>query len=414
MIDLKHRNKQQNFFLILMLGALNTITPFSIDMYLPAFPKIAIDLHTGIQNVALSVSAYFLGFAVGQILYGPLLDRFGRKRPLYIGLSLYIIATIICSTSTTINELLILRFIQALSGCVASVAAMAMVRDFFPPDKSASLISLLILILGVSPMLAPTAGSFIVTSFDWRYVFIFLAIIVCIILIVVFLFLPEGQMPNTSISLKPKSIINGFKNILLHPQFYIFSLAGTFSFSGLFVYVAGSPAIFMDQFHVSPKTYGGIFALLSVGFIGSSQMNHLLTRKYKSEEIFRVTSIIQTIASALYFIGVVNAWYGLATNMIFLFIILSCAGLTYPNAAAVALSPFKKNAGSAAALLGFIQIGIGGLISSGIGFLHRKGSYPTSLIMVITSSIGLLILLLGKSKRIKIRVAAEINTVHHY
>lgn len=397
-----------------MLGALNTITPFSIDMYLPAFPKIAIDLHTGIQNVALSVSAYFLGFAVGQILYGPLLDRFGRKRPLYIGLSLYIIATIICSTSTTINELLILRFIQALSGCVASVAAMAMVRDFFPPDKSASLISLLILILGVSPMLAPTAGSFIVTSFGWRYVFIFLAIIVCIILIVVFLFLPEGQMPNASISLKQKPIVNGFKNILLHPQFYIFSLAGTFSFSGLFVYVAGSPAIFMDQFHVSPKTYGGIFALLSVGFIGSSQMNHILTRKYKSEEIFRVTSIIQTIASALYFIGVINAWYGLATNMIFLFIILSCAGLTYPNAASVALSPFGKNAGSAAALLGFIQIGIGGLISSGIGFLHAKGSYPTSLIMVITSSIGLLILLLGKSKGIKIMVAAELNTMHHY
>jgi MFS transporter, DHA1 family, multidrug resistance protein len=413
-IDLKHRNKQQNFFLILMLGALNTITPFSIDMYLPAFPKIANDLHTGIQNVALSVSAYFLGFALGQILYGPLLDRFGRKRPLYIGLILYIVVTIICSTSTTINELLILRFIQALSGCVASVAAMAMVRDFFPPDKSASLISLLILILGVSPMLAPTAGSFIVTSFGWRYVFIFLAIIVAIILIIVFFFLPEGQMPNASISLKPKPIINGFKNILLHPQFYIFSLAGTFSFSGLFVYVAGSPAIFMDQFHVSPKTYGGIFALLSIGFIGSSQLNHLLTRRYKSEEIFKVTSIIQTIASALYFIGAINAWYGLAANMIFLFIILSCAGLTYPNAAAVALSPFEKNAGSAAALLGFIQIGVGGLISSGIGFLHAKGSYPTSLIMAITSSIGLLILLLGKSKGIKIKVAAELNTVHHY
>jgi DHA1 family bicyclomycin/chloramphenicol resistance-like MFS transporter len=397
-----------------MLGALNTITPFSIDMYLPAFPKIAIDLHTTIQNVALSVSAYFLGFALGQILYGPLLDRFGRKRPLYIGLSLYIIATIICSTSTTINELLLIRFIQALSGCVASIAAMAMVRDFFPPDKSASLISLLILILGASPMLAPTMGSLIVTSFGWRYVFISLAIIVCIILIIVFFFLPEGQMPNASISLKPKPIINGFKSILMHPQFYIFSLAGTFSFSGLFVYVAGSPAIFMDQFHVSPKTYGGIFALLAVGFIGCSQMNHLLTRKYKSEEIFRVTCIIQTIASALYFIGVINAWYGLATNMIFLFIILSCAGLTYPNAAAVALAPFEKNAGSAAALLGFIQIGIGGLISSGIGFLHAKGSYPTSLIMVITSSIGLLILLLGKSKGIKINAAAELNTVHHY
>ncbi len=409
------RNKKQSFFLVLMLGILNTISPFSIDMYLPAFPKIADDLHTNIQNVALSVSTYFLGFALGQILYGPLLDRFGRKRPLYIGLALYVGATIICGTSGSINALLITRFFQALSGCVGSVAAMAMVRDFFPPAKSASVISLLMLILGVSPMLAPTAGSFIVVAYGWRYVFIFLAAIVCLILIVVFFFLPEGQAPDVSVSLKPKPIISSFKKILLLPQFYIFSLAGTFAFSGLFVYVAGSPAIFMDEFHVSPKAYGGIFALLAVGFIGSSQMNHLLTRKYKSEEILMVTSVIQTIASVLYFIGAVNAWYGLATNLVFLFIILSCAGLTYPNAAAVALAPFSKNAGSASALLGFIQIGIGGLISSGIGFLHAKGSYPTSLIMAITSGIAFLILLSGKKKGIKnMNASAELNPIHHY
>src|SRR5690349_21262272 len=118
MIPVAKRSKKQTFFLILMLGALNTITPFSIDMYLPAFPKIAMDLHTTIQTVALSVSTYFLGFALGQILYGPLLDRFGRKRPLYTGLCLYIVATIICGTSNSINALLVIRFLQALSGCV--------------------------------------------------------------------------------------------------------------------------------------------------------------------------------------------------------------------------------------------------------------------------------------------------------
>ncbi len=356
MVSVIKRSKKQNFFLILMLGALNTITPFSIDMYLPAFPKIATDLHTTIQNVALSVSTYFLGFALGQILYGPLLDRFGRKRPLYTGIILYIIATVLCSTSNSINALYGIRFMQALSGCVASVAAMAMVRDFFPLGKSASVISLLMLILGASPMLAPTVGSFIMSFLGWRYIFILLALIALIILLIVFFFLPQTQQPDLSISLKPKPIINTFKNILLQPQFYIFSFAGTFAFSGLFVYVAGSPAVFMDGFHVSPKTYGGIFALLSVGFIGSSQLNHILTRKYKSEEILRVTSIIQTIASILFFIGVLNDWLGIITTIIFLFIILSCAGLIYPNAAAVALAPFQKNAGSASALLGFIQI----------------------------------------------------------
>lgn len=300
MMNANRRSKQQNFFLILMLEALNTITPISIDMYLPAFPTIANELQTTIQNVALSVSTYFLGFALGQILYGPLLDRFGRKRPLYVGLILYIIATIICSTVTTIQALLLIRFIQALSGCVAAIAAMAMVRDFFPPDKSASIISLLILILGISPLLAPTVGSFVVDSFGWRYVFIALAFVAFIILAVIFFFLPEGQVPDTSVLLKPTPIIKSFKSILLQPQFYVFALAGTFSFSGLFVYVAGSPAIFMDGFHVSAKIYGGIFALLSVGFIGGSQMNHLLTRKYKSEEILKITSIIQTITSAYF------------------------------------------------------------------------------------------------------------------
>ncbi|MEJ0104562.1 MAG: multidrug effflux MFS transporter [Bacteroidota bacterium] len=390
------RSKRQNFFLILILGALNTITPFSIDMYLPAFPQIASDLHTTIGNVSLSVSTYFLGFALGQIIYGPLLDRFGRKGPLYIGLVLYIIVSVGCAMASTINTLLIFRFFQALGGCVASVAAMAMVRDFFPIDESARIISFLILILGLSPLLAPTAGSLVVSVLSWHWVFILLAIIVLIIIIITVFFLPEGHAPDLSISLKPKPILVNFRDILLEKRFYVFALAGTFSFTGLFVYVAGSPAIFMEGFHVSAKTYGGIFALLSVGFIGGSQMNHLLTRKYLNEEIFKTVVIIQVIAGAFFLLGVLNEWYGLTGHLIFLFILLSCAGLTYPNAAAIALSPFSKNAGSASALLGFIQIGIGGVISSGVGMLNTKGSISTAVIMSVTSVIALIILLAGK------------------
>jgi DHA1 family bicyclomycin/chloramphenicol resistance-like MFS transporter len=392
------RNKQQNFFLILMIGALNAITPFSIDMYLPAFPKIANDLHTSIGNVALSVSTYFLGFAVGQILYGPLLDRFGRKSPLYFGLILYIIATLGCATSGSIETLLVIRFVQALSGCVASVAAMAMVRDFFPVDQSARIFSLMILILGASPLLAPTIGGFIVTALGWHFVFVMLAAMAFIMLLLVFFFLPEGHQPDTTISLKPKPIINSFKIILSEPRFYVFALAGTFSFSGLFVYVAGSPAIFMDNFHLSAKVYGGVFALLSIGFIGGSQLNHILTRKYNNEDILRTTVIFQVIMSVLFLFGILNSWYGLFAIIVFLFFLLLCSGLTYPNAAALALAPFSKNAGTASALLGFIQIGVGGLISSGVGLLHFKGSLSTALIMTITSAIAFIILLLGKSQ----------------
>jgi DHA1 family bicyclomycin/chloramphenicol resistance-like MFS transporter len=397
MNETSSRTKQQTFFLILMLGGLNTITPFSIDMYLPGFPAIAHDLHTSIGNVALSVSTYFLGFAVGQIMYGPLLDRFGRKRPLYTGMSLYIIATGCCIAFHSIAGLLLFRFVQALTGCVASVAAMAMVRDFFPVKESAKIISFLVLILGASPLLAPTIGSFIVTSWGWQWVFVALAAIVLIMLVLTIFFLPEGHAPDMSVSLKPEPIIKGFKEILLKRQFYVYSLAGTFSFAGLFVYVAGSPAIFMEGFHLSATVYGAIFAFLSVGFIGGSQLNHLLSRKWSSEEIFRTAIIVQVCGAMLFFIGVFNSWYGLPGIIVCLFVVLSCCGLTYPNAASIAMAPFSKNAGSASALLGFIQIGIGGIISSGAGLLHFKGSLSTAITMTVSSAIGLIILLAGKS-----------------
>jgi MFS transporter, DHA1 family, multidrug resistance protein len=392
------RSRAQNIFLILMIGALNTITPFSIDMYLPAFPKIAADMHTTIGNIALSVSTYFLGFSIGQIVYGPLLDRFGRKRPLYVGLCLYVIATIACALCQTIEIFWVMRFAQALSGCVASVAAMAMVLDFFPADKSARIISLLILILGVSPLLAPTVGSFIVDAWNWRFVFVALASVAAIILVVVFFFLPEGHQPDKNISLMPKPIIDGFKNILITPRFYVYALAGTFSFAGLFVYVAGSPAVFMNEFHVTPKIYGAIFAGLSIGFIGSSQLNHILTKRFKNEEILKVVVITQSVVGILFLLTIVSGWYSISSVICFLFVLLSCAGLSYPNAASVAMSPFAKNAGTASALLGFIQIGVGGLISAGVGALPFKGSLSTALIMAISASIALLILMLGRKK----------------
>jgi DHA1 family bicyclomycin/chloramphenicol resistance-like MFS transporter len=389
-------------FLVILLGLLNTITPFSIDMYLPAFPDMATEFNVPISTVALTVSTYFLGFSFGQILYGPLLDRFGRKPPLYIGLLLYILASVGCIFSSSINALLVLRFVQALSGCVASVAAMAMVRDFFPANQSASIISLLVLILGLSPLLAPSVGSLVIVASNWHWVFGILAVITFIILLLVFFFLPEGHQPDTSISLLPGPIIKSFITIVKEKQFYVFSFAGSFAFCGLFVYVSSSPAIFMDTFHVSKKMYGAIFALLSVGFIGGSQMNHVLSRKFSSRQVFTNTLIVQFFLGLIFFTGVFYNWYGIGMTICFLFVLLFCAGLTYPNAAALALAPFKKNAGTASALLGFIQIGIGALVSAGAGLLLLPGSLPTAICMAFSSTTALAVLLLCKAGKMKL------------
>ena len=273
-----------------------------------------------------------------------------------------------------------------------------MVQDFFPPEKSASIISFLILVIGLSPLLAPSVGSLVVGIWGWYAVFIVLASIAAILLILTFLFLPQGAPPDHSVSLMPKPILTVFRSIIVQPQFYVYALAGTFSFAGLFIYVAGSPAMFMDYFHLSAHQYGGVFALLSVGFIGGSQLNHFLTKRFSNQQIFSATLLVQSIAGCLFVIGVLSGFLNLFGHLFFLFIILLCVGLGGPNATAMAMAPFTKSAGSASALLGFIQIGIGGIISSAVGLLHTGGSLSTALCMAVSALIALFIFISGKRK----------------
>jgi MFS transporter, DHA1 family, multidrug resistance protein len=387
--------KASNRTIIWILGALATVTPFAIDMYLPAFAQIAEDFGSTTAVISLSVSSYFIGMALGQILYGPLLDRFGRKRPLYVGLIIFIIASVGCMQSHDVTTLVTFRFFQALGGSVAWVGAMAMVRDFFPVEESARIFSLLVLILGVSPLLAPTFGGFIITTFGWQSIFIILAVIVLIILIVVFFYLPEGHAPDPTISLRAGPMIETFLSILKNPQFSTYTFAGAFSFATLFIYVAGSPIIFMEIYNVSPKMYGGIFALLSVGFIGSSQLNILVTRKYSSDKIFRVVLFCQVLAGIIFFVGVWSNSFGLYGTIAMFFICLSCIGFINPNANALALAPFTRTIGSASALMGCTQIGIAALSSFGVGLFNATDAVPIVTLMLVTSSIALVILVFG-------------------
>lgn len=391
-------SRSSNLLILLILGALTTVSPFSIDMYLPAFAQIADDLQTTPARVSLSVSSYFIGLALGQILYGPLLDRFGRKRPLYIGLSAYLVATLFCTQARSVEMLVALRFIQALGGCVAWVGATAMVRDFFPVKESARVFSLLVLILGVSPLLAPTVGGFIADGLGWQAVFIALMLIVLLIFIVTIFYLPEGHQPDPTISLKAGPMLASFASILKTPQFYTYACAGAFAFATLFIYVAGSPVIFMERFHVTPKVYGGIFALLSVGFIGGSQLNMFLTKRYKSEDLFRAALFCQVVIGFVFMIGSWLDWYGMYATLGFFFLLLTCIGILNPNAQALALAPFTRNVGSAAALVGCLQIGVAALASSCVGLLNAADMGPIITILSGTSILALIILLIGRPR----------------
>jgi MFS transporter, DHA1 family, multidrug resistance protein len=386
--------KRHNTWIIVLLGALCVVTPFAIDMYLPAFSTIAAEYKTVTPQISLSLSTYFVGFALGQIIYGPLLDRFGRKRPLYVGLALYILCSLGCAMAPNLRVFVALRFVEALGGCVAQVGAIAMVRDFFPVKESAKIFSLLFLMIGLSPLLAPTIGSLLIAALGWRWIFVVLAAIASAILSVTFLLLPEGHEPDHSISLRPGPILRGFWDILKEPQFITYTLAGAFSFAGLFAFVAGSPIIFMDGYHMGTKAFGIIFAVLVMGFIGGNQLNVFLLRRFTSRQIFFAALVAQVLIGVLFFAGVRSHIVGLKATLVLFFLFLSCIGLTYPNSAALALAPYSRHAGRASALLGCLQTGTGALISMGIGML---GAGSVVLLLSSTALVALVVLLVGRA-----------------
>lgn len=390
--------RKQHFIIILILGALCTISPFSIDMYLPGFPAIAKDLSTSIAAVQLSLTSYLIGISVGQLLYGPLLDRFGRKIPLYIGLVIYVIASLGCAITESVETLILMRFIQALGGCAGMVAAQALVRDLFPVNKTAQAFSLLTLVIAISPMVAPTLGGYVTAVFGWHYVFIILAIITVFIIIAVYFILPQGNVPDASISLKPKPVLKSFFEVIKNPQFLIYTLAGGVATAAPFAYIAGSADVFINIYKVSEQQYGWIFAFLAFAMIGTTQLNHFLLKKFTSQQIIQFTLIYQSLVGVVLVAGAWMNLFGQYGLIALLFIFLTGQGLSNPNATALSLAPFTRHAGSAAALMGSFRMAMGGLVSGGVSFLHNGTSLPMVGMMTFCAVSGLIALTIGKVK----------------
>lgn len=376
----------------MVLGFLNALTPFTIDLYLPAFPQIAADLDIAVSRMSLSVSVYFIGFALGQVIYGPLLDRFGRQRPIYAGLAIYVLATLGCMTATSFEGLLVFRFISALGGSAASVGAIALVRDHVPAEKAARAFATLMLVLSVSPLLAPSIGSLIATVAGWRAIFAALVALAIVNLALVIFAIPRTYSPDPSVSLRLAPILRTFGDALAQPQFRTYTLAGSLSFAGLFVFVSGSPAVFMDGFGVGPGGFGAIFAILAGGMILGGQLNHLLLRYFASEQVFRRALLLQVIGGVTFLVLSLTLDLGKWATVALLFVFLHCAGITYPNAAALALKSFTKNIGSASSLLGFLQLGMGALAAALVGVLDLTGPVPMAFVMATCSTAGWIVL----------------------
>jgi MFS transporter, DHA1 family, multidrug resistance protein len=390
-------NRRQQTIVILILGALSTISPFAIDMYLPGFPAIADDLDTTIAQVQLSLTSYFIGIAAGQLLYGPLLDRYGRKPPLYAGLGIYILASIGCALTSSPESLIAMRFLQAVGGCAGMVAAQTFVRDLFPVEKTAVAFSWMILVVAISPMIAPTAGGYLTTAFGWESVFIFLAIITIFIILLVRFILPEGRKADRSISLRPGSVLRNFYHVTKQPQFLVYGLAAGLSSSAPLAYIAGSAFVFMKLYGASEKTYGWIFAIIGGVMIGCTQFNHILLKKYRSKKIVKGALLYQIVAGFILMTGVWFGWFNMIGLVIMIALFLAGQGLANPNATALALAPFEKHTGSAASLLGSFRMAVGGAVSAIVSVLHNNTEMPMVIMMVLCSMSGFIVLLLGRT-----------------
>jgi len=398
------------FLLILILGLVTALSPFSIDMYLPAFPAIAADLHCPVARVQLSLTSYFIGIAAGQMVYGPLLDKFGRKKPLYIGLLIYILASLACSVTKSANMLIAMRLLQALGSCGGMVAGRALVRDLFPVNEIAKVFSLLLLVIAVSPLVAPTVGSYISSAFGWHMVFIILTVISVFILVASWLWLPEGRGPNKEHSLKPGPIASSFYSVFKHPQFYTYAITGGIASASQYAYLSGSSDVFIDIYHFSQPQYGWTFACIATGLIGSSQINSLFLKRFTSQQIIKVAQAVQCLIGitlfTLTFYGIINAVGMIA--LIFLF--LSAQGFISPNASALSLTPFPDNAGTASALMGTLQMGIGACASAMVSILNNGTAIPMTGIMALCTILALILLFTGSKRLVKAESKLELQS----
>ncbi len=387
-------NRKQQLNLIIILGAVAALGPFSIDTYLPGFLAISKDLNTSISRVSLTLTSYFIGISVGQLIYGPLLDRFGRKKPLILGLGLYFLTSVACIFAPNIDLLIVLRLLQALGGCVGMVATRAIIRDRFEAREIARAFSSLILVMGVAPIVAPTIGGYITNALGWRYIFVLLSFLSAILILILHNFLSESKGPDQTVSLKFGSILKNYWEVLKNRDFALYGFAGSMAMAGLFVYVAGSPFVFMELLGFSEKSYGWLFGLNAFGFIAGSQFNRRILKKRDSEKVTVVTAVLLFVVSL---IALVSALFHLSGTFLIcasLFGFMFFLGFVNPNTTAMALAPFERNAGVASALIGSIRM-LGGALSTGlIGLIHNGTIFPMLSLMLICATV-VIILVVG-------------------
>jgi DHA1 family bicyclomycin/chloramphenicol resistance-like MFS transporter len=355
--------------LVLVLGFLIALGPLTIDMYLPSLPAITADLHATAAAVQLTLTGTLAGLALGQLLVGPVSDAMGRRTPLLAGVAVHILASILCVVAPNLAVLGTLRVLQGLGTAAAMVVAMAIVRDLFEGLAAAKLLSRLMLVMGAAPILAPTLGGIVLSWTSWRGVFVVLAAFGIAIITVAARALPETLPAERRRYGGVLGTIRDYGRLFADRAYIGLILVAGLAMAALFAYVAGSSFVFQEQYGMSEQQFGFIFGAGAVGLITATQFNVRLLRRWTPSQILTASLGSGALAGLVLVLLAATGFGGLAGVLVPLWLVLASAGLALPNAPALALSRHGEAAGTAAALLGAVQFGIGALAAPLVGLL---------------------------------------------
>jgi DHA1 family bicyclomycin/chloramphenicol resistance-like MFS transporter len=377
----QQRTRLRYFELIVLMGVLQAFAPLSIDMYLPSMPLLEKVFNATTAQVQITLVTFLLGYALGQALYGPITDRFGRKPPLYASLAIFVLSSIACALSKSVNVLSVFRLLQAVGACGGAVVSRAMVRDLFPPVDLRRIFSMLVLVLGVSPLISPFIGGYLLVWFGWKSVFFTQASLGALTLLAMHFRLAESLAPEDVRSLHMDQVVAGYAHLLRDRTFLGASLVCGFSSAGMFAYIASAPFVFINMYKLPPQQFGWLFAAIAAGLIGASQVNGRMSHKIPIWRVLRISNIVQLVSGIAVLATAATGFGGLVGIFAPVFVYMCATGFVFPNGNTIAMMRHGNMAGTASALLGTNQFVIAAATTIVLGMIDNSSAMPMAIVI---------------------------------
>ena len=378
--------------MIVVLGLLVALGPLTIDMYLPALPRIGEELSVSSSVVQLTLTGTLVGLALGQLVIGPLSDSLGRRRPLMAGIVLHMVASVLCLLAPNIAVLGVARGLQGMGAAAGMVVAIAVVGDLFTDSRAATVMSRLMLVLGVAPVVAPSLGAAVLLHGSWHWVFAVLVVLAGALLLVAVFALPETLPPSHRRPLRVRGIVTTYGQLLRDARFVILVLVAALGMSGLFAYIAGASFVLQGGYGLDQQAFALVFGAGAVALIGATQFNVVLLRRFTPQRIVVGALIASTVVGVVFVALAAAGVGGLAAFVVPVWLILAAMGFVIPNAPAVALSRHQDAAGTSAALLGAAQFGLGAAVAPLVGILGND-ELALAVVMTVGAAVALAALL---------------------